>query len=561
MAHGMPRLDLLQAAGAPASYRAGFWGLARIGPRRAGARSCSALRARLSGGGEREASWRGSRSPSRRRRCRARRRWRSAWPRSSRRWSCSARQVESIRAQTLTDWICVVSDDCSDPQRYARDRAACSSDDPRFVRLALGPAARLLPQLRARAGAGPGAARATSRSPTRTTAGTRTSSRRWCARSATRSSSTATSGSCRQDGAPVADTYWEARANNHSDMLSLLVANCVTGAASLFPRELLDAALPLPPAQFTHFHDHWLAVTALALGDIHYVDRPLYDYVQHAHATLGHATATRMAAPARPALLAPARPARARAAVAHALLHRRLPSDAVRDRAARCAAATAWPRRSGARSSGSCGRSGPRSRCPGCSRAARASCAAAAGDARRRVDARAMRSAGGGWSPRPRATARSRACGSTPLPPPALRLARGARLPGDPDLRAVAQQIEPLRLAVRDGAPRADQRARTDDRLEHSGAHSAKLHLARRLAERGLRVRVVTVDPSARCRGVARATSRLRGRRARAVELGFGRESPGSRSAARTRSSRPRGGPRTSPARRCGRSGPSGSCT
>ena len=77
-------------------------------------------------------------------------------------------------------------------------------------------------------------------------------------------------------------------------MLSLLVANCVTGAASLFPRELLDDALPLPPAQFTVFHDHWIALTALALGEIRFVPRPLYDYVQHEHATLGHATATRM---------------------------------------------------------------------------------------------------------------------------------------------------------------------------------------------------------------------------------------------------------------------------
>ena len=33
LAHGMPRLDLLQAEDDPAAYRAGFWGFARIGPR------------------------------------------------------------------------------------------------------------------------------------------------------------------------------------------------------------------------------------------------------------------------------------------------------------------------------------------------------------------------------------------------------------------------------------------------------------------------------------------------------------------------------------------------
>ena len=95
-------------------------------------------------------------------------------------------------------------------------------------------------------------------------------------------------------GELLADTYWSQRRNNHTDIASLLMANSVTGAASLFPRELLDDALPFPPAQFAHFHDHWLALVALALGDIEFVDRPLYDYVQHDGAVLGHAAANRV---------------------------------------------------------------------------------------------------------------------------------------------------------------------------------------------------------------------------------------------------------------------------
>src|SRR6185312_13059113 len=55
-----------------------------------------------------------------------------------------------------------------------------------------------------------------------------------------------------RDGTVLADTYWASRTNNHTDLLSLLVANAVTGAASLFRRELLDYALPFPPAQFAH---------------------------------------------------------------------------------------------------------------------------------------------------------------------------------------------------------------------------------------------------------------------------------------------------------------------
>ncbi len=39
---------------------------------------------------------------------------------------------------------------------------------------------------------------------------------------------------------------------------------------------------PLPGSAWsTAFHDHWLALVALASGRIAYVDRSLYDYVQH----------------------------------------------------------------------------------------------------------------------------------------------------------------------------------------------------------------------------------------------------------------------------------------
>ncbi|MCX6385946.1 MAG: hypothetical protein NTV40_04810 [Solirubrobacterales bacterium] len=96
-----------------------------------------------------------------------------------------------------------------------------------------------------------------------------------------------------ESGAVIADTYWSARKNNHSDLISLLTANSVTGAAALLRRDLLDYVLPFPPGQFSHFHDHWIALVALALGDIAFVDGPLYDYTQHAGAVLGHEAANR----------------------------------------------------------------------------------------------------------------------------------------------------------------------------------------------------------------------------------------------------------------------------
>jgi hypothetical protein len=60
-----------------------------------------------------------------------------------------------------------------------------------------------------------------------------------------------------------------------------VITNTITGAACLFRRRVVDLALPFPAAPGWLFHDHWLGSVALASGDVAYVDRPLYDYVQH----------------------------------------------------------------------------------------------------------------------------------------------------------------------------------------------------------------------------------------------------------------------------------------
>jgi len=90
------------------------------------------------------------------------------------------------------------------------------------------------------------------------------------------------------EGHKLSDTYWTYRPNNFRNFASLIMANTVTGAASLFPRWLLDYVLPFPERIGEAYHDHWIACVALALGEIAYVDRPLYDYVQHGNNVIGH---------------------------------------------------------------------------------------------------------------------------------------------------------------------------------------------------------------------------------------------------------------------------------
>src|SRR5205807_9234394 len=81
------------------------------------------------------------------------------------------------------------------------------------------------------------------------------------------------------------------------------------------------------------------------------------------------------------------------------------------------------------------------------------------------------------------------------LPPPSLILEPGwAEL--DEDVALIARKIAPLRWSVAEDAPaRVNLLIPAIDLQHFFGGYIAKFNLARRLAARGLRVRIVTVDP------------------------------------------------------------------
>ncbi len=193
------------------------------------------------------------------------------------------RQLDSIRAQGWTNWVCLISDDGSSPEAFAvLEREV--GDDARFVvsrsseRLGFygnfERALRMIPpeaeligfadqddrwdpdKLEAMVevlGSNPGAALAYSDMRV-----------------------------VDEAGDILSDTFWYLHQNAFDDIASLAVNNTVTGAASLFRRELLEIGLPFPPRHSDqHYHDHWLALCALAIGDIAYLDRPTYDYTRH----------------------------------------------------------------------------------------------------------------------------------------------------------------------------------------------------------------------------------------------------------------------------------------
>jgi hypothetical protein len=332
-------------------------------------------------------------------------------------------------------------------------------------------------------------------------------------------------------GDVIMDTYWSRRRNNHSDLLSLLVANAVTGAASLFPRDLLADALPFPPAQFAHFHDHWIALAALALGDIRFVDRPLYDYVQHGGAALGHSAANRMVAlRARLGALRRAPRERARMWRMHYFV----------DVCRLIQFATVLEMRCGERMSGPKQRAlerfvrADRSAVPPARLALRGARELAGIGRPETLGAEWMLFQAFTWRRLLGVTARNPPQARLRLdavPPPALDPRPGARVPGDPAVRSVAEKVAPLRLALSDEAPRRVNLLIPTIDLQHFfGGYIAKLNLARRLAEHGVRVRIVTVDPVGSLpRSWARDVEAYSGLAGLfdVVEVAFGRESPG----------------------------------
>ncbi len=484
------------------SFRSGFWGLVRIGQgAREGERTLR-LRAHLNDGGEVEAHLGGFlvASPA-------------ATPVVAPASAAGAgplvaicmatfdppsvlleRQLDSIRAQTHENWVCVISDDCSSPDRYDALLQAVNGDS-RFVvsrsrrrlhfyrnferALALAPFESDFVAM---------ADQDDCWHPDKLETLIREIRGAQLVYSDARIID--------REGALLSNTYWSIRRPNHDNLLSLLMANSITGAASLFRRELLDYALPFPPRQFSHFHDHWIGLTARVLGDVSFVDRPLYDYVQHGGAVLGHAGANWMPSLRdRLGWLKKDPRERVRSWRLHYFVDcwRLMQFTAILDM--RCGAQIGWRRR----------------RALGAFARAERSLLAMANLGRRAVREvlgqsetlgaeialffafawRRMLTVGNLRAEMPRRRLRVDA-----LPPTTLLPVPGRRDPNNAAVGTVGAKIAPLEWAVREDAPRRVNLLIPTIDLEHFfGGYIAKLNLARRLAERGARVRVVTVDP------------------------------------------------------------------
>jgi|GEM_PF-259114 len=84
-----------------------------------------------------------------------------------------------------------------------------------------------------------------------------------------------------ENGDVISPTFWNMRSNHYKNMSALMLANTVTGSASIFRATQLNKILPFPARLGNAFHDHWLGLTAAVDNKLTYLDSVEQAYVQH----------------------------------------------------------------------------------------------------------------------------------------------------------------------------------------------------------------------------------------------------------------------------------------
>jgi len=194
-------------------------------------------------------------------------------------------QIDSIRAQTLTDWRLVVSDESSNEQAREAIRRIVGAD-PR-ISLESGPHLGFVGNFE----------RALSRLDRRSSFFALSdqddvwypAKLQTLVEAIEREKAALVYGGMRivaEDGRIVDPSFFSWRRPHGHSVDELILVNTVTGAATLARMDLLTSALPIP-RYATIYHDMWLALVAAHTGGVVYVDVTLQDYVQHAGNVLG----------------------------------------------------------------------------------------------------------------------------------------------------------------------------------------------------------------------------------------------------------------------------------
>lgn len=202
------------------------------------------------------------------------------------------RQVRSIRAQTHDDFVCIVSDDCSEPASRAFIRRVVGRD-PRFVFLEHDENAGFYRNFER------GITAALAYAPEFIALSDQDDI--WFPDKVERAVATLRSTGAAMvytDVAPVTDdrrmispTFFGHRRPITDSVFDLSLMNCAIGATAMVRSSLLDTALPFPADGFRSFHDHWLARCAQRQGGLVYDPVASMEYVQHGRNVQGSRSA------------------------------------------------------------------------------------------------------------------------------------------------------------------------------------------------------------------------------------------------------------------------------
>ncbi|AQY01122.1 glycosyltransferase involved in cell wall biosynthesis [Microbacterium foliorum] len=200
-----------------------------------------------------------------------------------------ARQLASIRDQTVTDWECIISVD-GELETVEEVLADVAAGDERFRILADGRRLGFYLNFERGLAAVPAAAE-------------------WVALSDQDdfwyphkletllphlSESAIVSGQARLVAHP-GDEVLGFTERRQLDAASTMIVNQFTGSLCVFRAELLSTALPFPRlSSHTVAHDHWLAVVGMARGGGRVVEDVVQDYVQHSANVFGDPSRLRL---------------------------------------------------------------------------------------------------------------------------------------------------------------------------------------------------------------------------------------------------------------------------
>lgn len=192
------------------------------------------------------------------------------------------RQVQSLREQRMTDWVCIVTDDGSDAAALAAIRRELAGDH-RFELLANDERVGFYRNFER------GLAAARDRHPEFVALADQDDV--WYPHKLERAV-----GRLRDTGASMvftdvalvdggrrllAPTFFAHRHPTTDDVLDLTMMNAAIGATSMCRCDLLDRALPFPPQRYRSFHDHWLARCAQLDRGLVFDPMVSMEYVQH----------------------------------------------------------------------------------------------------------------------------------------------------------------------------------------------------------------------------------------------------------------------------------------